>query len=34
MAHELSGLELSARSADFKEGLSAFRDRRTPDQGC
>lgn len=31
MAHELSDLELSARSADFKEGLAAFRDRRAPD---
>ncbi|MBX7430560.1 enoyl-CoA hydratase/isomerase family protein [Mycobacterium sp. Y57] len=31
MAHELAGLELSCRTADFKEGLAAFRDRRTPD---
>ncbi len=31
MAHELADLELSSRSADFKEGLAAFRDRRTPD---
>ena len=31
MAHELASLELSCRTADFKEGLAAFRDRRTPD---
>jgi 2-(1,2-epoxy-1,2-dihydrophenyl)acetyl-CoA isomerase len=30
MAHELSGLELACRTADFKEGLAAFRDRRPP----
>ena len=30
MAHELASLELSCRTADFKEGLAAFRDRRTP----
>lgn len=31
MAHELSGLELSCRTADFREGLAAFRARRAPD---
>lgn len=31
MAHELASLELSCRTSDFKEGLAAFRDRRTPD---
>ncbi len=31
MAHELASLELSCRTKDFKEGLAAFRDRRTPD---
>jgi 2-(1,2-epoxy-1,2-dihydrophenyl)acetyl-CoA isomerase len=31
MAHELSSLELSCRTADFKEGLAAFRARRAPD---
>ena len=31
MAHELAGLELSCRTADFKEGLAAFRARRAPD---
>ncbi|MFN6541707.1 enoyl-CoA hydratase/isomerase family protein [Mycolicibacterium nivoides] len=28
---ELSNLELSCRTSDFKEGLAAFRDRRDPD---
>lgn len=31
MAHELASLELSCRTADFKEGLAAFRARRAPD---
>lgn len=31
MAHELSSLELACRTADFKEGLAAFRSRRAPD---
>jgi 2-(1,2-epoxy-1,2-dihydrophenyl)acetyl-CoA isomerase len=31
MAHELSSLELACRTADFKEGLAAFRARRAPD---
>ena len=31
MAQELSNLELSCRSSDFKEGLAAFRERRAPD---
>ncbi|PRC43669.1 enoyl-CoA hydratase [Mycobacterium sp. ITM-2017-0098] len=30
MAHELSSLELACRTADFKEGLAAFRARRAP----
>ncbi|WKG05434.1 enoyl-CoA hydratase/isomerase family protein [Mycolicibacterium sp. HK-90] len=31
MNQELSNLELSCRTGDFKEGLAAFRDRRDPD---
>jgi 2-(1,2-epoxy-1,2-dihydrophenyl)acetyl-CoA isomerase len=31
MAQELSNLELSCRTADFKEGLAAFREHREPD---
>jgi 2-(1,2-epoxy-1,2-dihydrophenyl)acetyl-CoA isomerase len=31
MAQELSNLELSCRTADFKEGLAAFRERRATD---
>ncbi len=31
MVHELAGLELSCRTADFREGLAAFRARRAPD---
>ena len=30
MNHELSALELACRTSDFKEGLSAFTERRTP----
>lgn len=31
LAQELSDLELSCRTTDFKEGLAAFRERRAPD---
>jgi 2-(1,2-epoxy-1,2-dihydrophenyl)acetyl-CoA isomerase len=33
MKQELFNLELSCRTADFKEGLAAFRDRRPPNFG-
>jgi 2-(1,2-epoxy-1,2-dihydrophenyl)acetyl-CoA isomerase len=31
MTQELYSLELSCRTADFKEGLAAFQARREPD---
>lgn len=31
MTQELYGVELACRTTDFKEGLAAFRERRTPD---
>jgi 2-(1,2-epoxy-1,2-dihydrophenyl)acetyl-CoA isomerase len=33
MTQELFNLELSCRTTDFKEGLAAFRDKRTPNFG-
>ena len=30
MAKELAALELSSRTADFREGLAAFKERRDP----
>jgi 2-(1,2-epoxy-1,2-dihydrophenyl)acetyl-CoA isomerase len=33
LADEAFGMELSSRSADFREGLKAFAERRRPEFG-